>query len=306
MRLLERKKAKRLMDKVREFLSDAGNCPFKFVSAEIISGEEEALFSFITTNYNLGTLSKPTKMAGALELGGASMQVVFKPSSDIQDNEFQFYLDGNRESVYAKSYLRFGIDEAMAITLAILTQRSAGKAEVESPCHNQGFKGNLSIGSGKAHSFVGTGNSSACAAVIRKVMGLDIECLLPACAIFGSYMAPVEGDFFAFAGYFFAANGIGLVGWKDSKALTLDEISDATETYCNKDMQTAMQDSGQPMKYAQNYCFMGNYIHESLSVFGFKESKSRVTFSRKLSGFSLGWPAGAMLYETHLMPLSLT
>merc|ERR1719263_706957 len=59
------------------------------------------------------------------------------------------------------------------------------------------------------------------------------------------------------------------------------------------------------MKYAQNYCFMGNYIYESLSVHGFKDSRSRVTFSRKLSGFNLGWPAGAMLYETHLMPLSL-
>jgi Golgi nucleoside diphosphatase len=199
MRLLERSKADRLMKTVREFLSDAENCPFKFVSAEIISGEQEAVFSYITTNYNLGTLSTPSKTAGALEMGGASMQVVFRPATAIQDNEFQFYMAGERQSVYAKSYLRFGVDDAMKRMLAVLARQSLVplglvKDEVESPCHNPGFNDTLPIASGGSRRFVGTGNSSACAEVLRKVMGLDIECLMPPCAIFGSYMSPVQGD----------------------------------------------------------------------------------------------------------------
>jgi len=305
MRLLERSKADQLMTTVREFLGNPDNCPFKFVSAEVISGEEEAVFSFLTTNYNLGTLSTPKKTAGALEMGGASAQVVFRPSSNVQDHEFQFYLDRQRQSVYAKSYLRFGIDDALARTMSVLVRRSPGKDEVESPCHNKGFKGELKLASGKKHKFVGIGNSSACSEVVQKVMGLDIECLMPPCAIFGSYMPAVEGEFYAFAGFFYAANGLGLLGWKDSKALTSEEIAGATDSYCAKDMQTAQQDSGKPMKYAQNYCFMGSYVAQSLEVFGFKNSKSPVIFARKLAGFNLGWPAGAMLYETHLMPLSL-
>jgi len=294
------------MNTVRDFLSDPENCPFKFVNAEIISGEEEAVFSFITTNYNLGTLSSPSKSAGILEMGGASMQVTFRPSSDIQDHEFQFYLARERQSVYAKSYLRFGVDDALERTLTLLARRSPDKAEVESPCHNPGFKSELRLASGHNHTFVGTGNSSACAEVVQKVMGLDIECLMPPCAIFGSYMPPVQGDFYAFAGFFYAVNGLGLVGWKDSKALTPDEIADATAIFCSKDMQMALRETDvSQRKYAQNYCFMGTYVHQSLLVLGFKDSESSVTFSRKLSGFNLGWPAGAMMYETHLMPLSL-
>lgn len=306
MRLLERQKADRLMDVVRKFLSDADNCPFKFVSAEILSGEEEAIFSYITTNYNLGSLATPDKTAGTLEMGGASMQVVFKPSVDIQDHEFQFYLTGGRQSVYAKSYLRFGVDRALERSIAFLAKQSLGTADVESPCHNRGFKDVLMLPSGVNRSFVGTGNSSACAEVVRKVMGLDIECLLPPCAIFGSYMAPASGDFYAIAGFFYTANGLGLVGWKDTKALTSEDIGEATEKWCAKDLQTAVSESGKPMKYAKLYCFMGTYVQQSLLVYGFsREYESSVIFSRKLGGINLGWPAGAMLYETQLMPLTL-
>jgi len=291
---------------VRDYLSDQENCPFRFVTADIISGEEEALFSFLTTNYNLGTLSSPRKTAGALELGGASLQVIFRPTTNIQENEQVFYLQGDRQSVYAKSYLKFGADQAMARMLTILANRSPEKKEVESPCHNRGFKAEVALASGEKRSVAGTGNTTACTEVIQKVMGLDIECLLPPCAIFGTYMSPVQGNFYAFAGFFYTANGLGLVDWKDTKALTVGAIADATAAYCAKDMKTAQQDAGKPMKYAERYCFMGNYIQQVLIVLGFKDAEdAAVIFSRKLEGSSLGFPAGAMLYETHLMPLSL-
>jgi len=305
MRLMERKKAETVMTVVKKFLSNEDNNPYKFVSAEIISGEEEAIFSYLTTNYNVGSLATPSKTVGAMEIGGASMQVVFKPEDDIQDNEFQFYLNGDRQSVYAKSYLRFGIDEVLKRMMAGLVRRSPDKVDVESPCHNPGLKEEFELDGGKKHSFVGTGNATACAEAVRSVMGLDIECLVSPCAIFGAYMPPVQGNFYAFAGMFYAAHGLGLVGWKDAKVLTPDQIADATASFCPKDLAYAQKESGQPMKYAKTFCFMGTYVHQILLAFGFQDSQASVTFTRKQKGSNLDWATGGMLYESHLMPLSL-
>jgi apyrase len=305
MRLLPTKKAKNVMNAMRDFLANSGNCPFKFVSAEIISGEEEAVYAFLTTNYNLGNLETPSKMAGALEMGGASMQASFKPMTGIQDHEFQFYLEQELFSVYAKSYIRFGINEALTRSMSILAQGSFAEVELASPCHNRGFKQELTLSSGRQQVFVGTGNVSACKQVVRKMMGLDIECLMPPCAIFGSYMPPVSGQFYAFAAFFYTANGLGLVGWNDAKALSPNDLSEATETFCSKDLTTAVRDSGGPMKFVQKYCFMGVYAQQRLLAMGFQQDARSVIFSRKLHGLNLGFPAGAMLYETQLMPLSL-
>jgi hypothetical protein len=305
MRLLPTSKATKLMNIVREFLLDAGNCPFKFADAEIISGEEEAVFTYLTANYNLGTLSSSSKPVGALEMGGASMQVIFRPTADIQDHEFNFYMGEELQSVYAKSYIRFGSNDALARMFQAVAQSSNGFAEVASPCHNRGFKEEVVLPSGRKQIFVGSGNLSACTEVVQRLMGLDIECLMPPCAIFGSYMTPVSGKFYAIASFFYTANGLGLVGWKDSKTLSPNAIAKATASYCEKDLETAQRDSGAPMKFAEKYCFLGTYVHQSLLAFGFAHDDSSITFSRKINGVNLGWPAGAMLYETRLMPLSL-
>jgi hypothetical protein len=185
-------------------------------------------------------------------------------------------------------------------------QSSPGTAEVASPCHNRGFKHEEVLPSGQKRTFVGSGDMPACVEVVRKLMGFDIECLMSPCAIFGSYMTPISGRFFAIASFFYAANGLGLVGWKDSKLLSPNDISKATATYCAKDLATAQRDSGAPMKYAEKYCFMGVYVHQSLLAFGFKpDDDESIIFSRKINGVNMGWPAGAMLYETRLMPLNL-
>ena len=51
-----------------------------------------------------------------------------RPSRNVQDHEFQFYLDRQRQSVYAKSYLRF-------ISLG-LTRASFGRLPTRPPSHD--------------------------------------------------------------------------------------------------------------------------------------------------------------------------
>lgn len=84
------------------------------------SGDEEGSFGWLTANYLLGTFDispgdTPKPSIGALDLGGASTQITFQPSSDILAGYFPIYL-GLKEEVqydlYSHSFLRFGQDQA--------------------------------------------------------------------------------------------------------------------------------------------------------------------------------------------------
>merc|ERR1719486_498712 len=142
---------------------------------------------------------------------------------------------------------------------------------------------------------------------MRWLLGVDVGCLMPPCAMRGAYMPEPQGEFYAFAGFFYAVSGLGLVGWKESKVLAPSEIYQATEEFCSKDLQSAQRDSGLPMKYVKTYCFLGSYVFSSLSAMGFgrEGNDATVRFARQLEQGHLGWPAGAMLYETQVMPLEV-
>jgi len=304
LRILDASQVESLLDAVREQLRNSDKCPFQFVSAEVISGEQEAGLAYISSNYALGSLRSGLKKIGSLEMGGASMQVAFKPAGDIHDHEFHFYLDQHREAIYGKSYVRFGVNAAIDRMFAFLTDRSPTQLEVASPCHIKGFKEMKHV-SARNLTLVGTGNFSECRMVVRKLLGLDVECLMPPCAIFGTYMPKASAQFYAFAGFFYAVNGLGLVAWKESKVVTPAEIAQATRSFCLKDLKEEVRASGRPTEYVQTYCFLGTYVSEILSAFGFALEDTSITYSNKVAGNSLGWPIGAMLYEMKLMPLEL-
>ena len=50
------------------------------MAAETLGGEEEAVFAWISVNENLGQIFKGADGTnGILDMGGASMQIVFNP-----------------------------------------------------------------------------------------------------------------------------------------------------------------------------------------------------------------------------------
>lgn len=52
MRLLPDSEATPILDNVRDFLDNRSNSPFMLGSVSILSGEEEALFGYVSINYN--------------------------------------------------------------------------------------------------------------------------------------------------------------------------------------------------------------------------------------------------------------
>ena len=115
-----------LMTEIRNALFDKRINPFYFQYdfARVISGEEEAAYSWSGTNFLMGTLLPPSvgeggavstnSTFGAVDLGGASSQIsFFLPSQDISEGLYKLQVGSERHwNIYAKSFLQFGYNAA--------------------------------------------------------------------------------------------------------------------------------------------------------------------------------------------------
>ena len=118
-----------LTNGIRKLLSDKTFCPFYFhhSMARVISGEEEAVFSWACMNFLFGNLipeseglgsvtgtGNLTQSYGTLDLGGSSTQIAFYlDSEDIMEGLYKLQIGGQKHwNVYTKSFLEFGINSA--------------------------------------------------------------------------------------------------------------------------------------------------------------------------------------------------
>lgn len=156
----------------------------------MISGEEEGIFGWISANYLNGKLipGRPQNLqgtVGALDLGGASAQITFKPDDpNILQNAFALELGEQvQETLYTHSYLYYGINEALYRTTEVVQQRGgqglAPADTISHPCFLQGSSLNFSaaVTAGLPTRFQGSSNYSACESAVLSLMQLDAPCL---------------------------------------------------------------------------------------------------------------------------------
>lgn len=120
--------------------------PFSYQGSRTLSGQEEGAFGWVTVNYldeRLKQVSASCQVSwsthqcpvcllqgletmGALDLGGASTQITFVPhrsaGSESPNNSIVFRLYGNDYNLYTHSFLCYGKDQALRLTLAQQTQ----------------------------------------------------------------------------------------------------------------------------------------------------------------------------------------
>jgi len=117
----------KIMQEVREFLAQTG---FRFEPqwAQIISGEEEGVYGWLTVNYlvsghtvfadQVSGMARPgyrNHTVGALDLGGASMQSTFRPveNQTILANKFSLDIAGTHNELYTECFWYYGKDTAL-------------------------------------------------------------------------------------------------------------------------------------------------------------------------------------------------
>ena len=334
MRLLSSTVAIDVMQRVRSVFRNRNVCPFRFEDhqASILSGEEEAVFGWITANVatarlhlQRGKIGEGSSFYGILDLGGASTQIALKPKIAPLQHQYSVMLEpAGPIQLYATSYMRFGLNEAVKrhmsnivaledgqhfTSLDLETATSGGKdgnstvlaGVIRDPCRLSGKEDTEeALSDGRTVSVVGASDFSKCLEMTRALLHVDdAECFQAPCAIAGRYMPNAEDSaFVAFGGFYYIAAAIGIVDVNSKtvrKDVTLDEFATKGREFCSKD-SVELDD------LSKNVCFGSAYVYNLLSIgYGLATTApGKIIVSDSIASIDLGWAFGAALYELQL------
>ncbi|BCA94791.1 multidrug DMT transporter permease [Legionella antarctica] len=113
MRLLPASKQKLYYQELQRWFSQQHQ--WRLIDAKTITGNEEALYDWLSVNYHLDTLkSIQNKSVGVMDMGGASVQIVFpiQKNEEINSNsQVELDLYGHHVNLYVHSFLGLGQTE---------------------------------------------------------------------------------------------------------------------------------------------------------------------------------------------------
>ncbi len=113
MRLLPMYRQKKFYDEVQNWFSQQSQ--WNLIAAKTISGNDEALYDWLSVNYHLGTLqTKQNESVGVMDMGGASVQIVFPIQKNTEvspRSQVELDLYGHHYNLYVQSFLGLGQTE---------------------------------------------------------------------------------------------------------------------------------------------------------------------------------------------------
>ncbi|XP_031559277.1 ectonucleoside triphosphate diphosphohydrolase 1-like [Actinia tenebrosa] len=300
MRLLKKYEIDRILDKVDVLLSNKDYSPFKYERgfSKVISGEDEAVYLWVTVNFLKGLFSgESSKSFGTLDMGGASTQNTFKVSRrKPKVPVVSLGITGKNYNVFAHSYLGYGEAEARNTFLKKLVRmkiQSTKKAKDEdqivySPCHNYGFNTSVNV-DGKEYIVRGDFRSTR-----QCQQWLSYFFFCSNCAF--KNQPKLSGEFYCSSLFTYAFQATGVVQQND-QIVTLDNIENKADSYCSKSVYK-LHIKKDFLAYAR--CFHLNYIKVML-VKGYRVNENNFVLRNagKLNGFDLNWSLGAVLMSNN-------
>ncbi|KAF1847210.1 guanosine-diphosphatase [Cucurbitaria berberidis CBS 394.84] len=337
LRKLGEQKSNNTLAAVRNRLETA--YPFPLVSAEkngveVMPGEMEGVYAWITVNYLLGHIGGPDKnpTAAVLDLGGGSTQIIFEPTfpdsprgglpTKLADGDHKYTLNfGSRDfALYQHSYLGYGLMEARNNLHATLvdslyqTNKATGstaylQSPIVNPCIAPGMSREVAVHMPKDHPLGAsvtvnmTGPSTAaptqCRGWAEKTLHKDDECKIAPCAFRGVHQPPFEQTFAREAVYLLSyfydrTQDLGM-----PESFTLRELQDLADRVCQGekawDVFAAVPKALDELKGRPEWCLDLNFQYELLrSGYGMPIDRE-VKIAKKIKNRELGWCLGASL-----------
>lgn len=296
LRILPEDEQKERIGKVRETLNES---QFKFSDeswASVISGEDEGVFGWISTNFATGTLfdalSKPR--TGALDMGGTSIQITFYPKDEvIKEGAYNVVMPGVNYTLYTHSFLGLGINAFIGRIENRVISNATDVEEVYFPCYPSGYskeKENTTL--------KGTGNVTECRDIIRSELNIGAQCNHSTCSLNGTYQPSLDGNdtFYATGSYPYIGSFFGLSDVLESSP---EDLEKETLEYCALTWEEIIgKYPSEDDESLSLYCFEGIYDTVLLTEgYGFNYTQKRIVFSDYVDEIPLGWPLGAMIYE---------
>ncbi|XP_029796359.1 ectonucleoside triphosphate diphosphohydrolase 3 [Suricata suricatta] len=305
--------------------------PFDFRGAQIISGQEEGIYGWITANYLMGNFLERSlwhmwvhphgvETAGALDLGGASTQISFAAGEKAGLNGShvtKVSLYGYVYTLYTHSFQCYGRNEAEKRFLAILLQESPTKTALINPCYPRNyvttFRGDhifdslctadlrpVSQDPDGTVTVRGTGDPALCREKVASLFDFRACHAQEACSFDGVYQPEVKGTFVAFAGFYYTASALNLSGSFPLSAFNSSSWDFCSESWSQLPLLLPRFDE----VYARSYCFSAHYIYHLL-VNGYRfteETWPRIHFQKEVGNSSIAWSLGYMLSLTNQIP----
>ena len=312
MRVIPEETQKAILVEVRRSLAATDfNFTYQEDWARVISGSDEGAYGWVTANYLKGILFRddaPSHVVGALDLGGASLQITFLPAEAPKNNSYRLVLPNNVFNLYTHSFLSYGQD-MIARTLIEHAAEQARDADgnipesVPFPCYLRGYSERVNLtADNKEHAIVGSGNHSLCSAYQLVAMKLDAPCPVEPCSFDGVYQPPLRGEFYAMSGFFYTADFLGFAS--NNKTATPSKFFDGAEKFCATSWEDALKQHPElEPALLKVYCLTSSYVYNLLTKgFGFSANEARIYFTHDIDGSSLNWALGGLIAEASLLP----
>lgn len=287
LRILGAEKSEPILKAVNKLLN---NSPFHQVwEPEIMGGDKEAVYSWVTLNYLAKILGNPKKSLqdtyGTLDLGGGSTQIAFHPTDfKTKQSAPEGYLVSekafnNQIDVYLHSYLGLGLMSARQAVLDSLKSTVEGSDAVNSACFDSKFS--ESWENARVHYQIqGTGLSfnSCYTAVSNMIKNSNIH----------QADEIKTKQFYAFSYYFDRAVEVGLIT-EDGGEIKVEEFKQAAHQICDSSSFSSIHDS----ENKEWLCLDLNIIYSLLvDGFGFEDANVLKLY-KKIDGIETQWSLGA-------------
>ncbi|UJR31782.1 hypothetical protein I4U23_019260 [Adineta vaga] len=319
-----------LLNSTRSYFSTLG---VLFRSPEsqvrIIDGSEEGLSGWISTNILFKQLyenNKPLETHGVIDMGGASTQLSFI-APDATNERYTMNLFDTNYDVYSHSYLCYGQDQLRLIYQGQLVQQANGSYSIDDPCLQAGYNQNLSyatisttacasnrfvaptgITTTSLITFRGTGNATACRALMGSRLNKTTCSSATNCSFDGVYQpTPISTSlkFVGFSAIYSAFNTLApfiplsndTSGNYNLASLNLSQIRTAIETVCNQPWSNVTN----PDRYRPFLCFQTMY-HWTLFEYGFHMTDDNLRnfqIVKTIDSNEIGWTLGYMINQTN-------
>ena len=332
LRLLGPEMSEKILAAVRERLEKV--YPFPVVSderggIEIMKGEDEGVYAWITTNYLLGKIGGPdqTPTAAVFDLGGGSTQIVFEPTFKQApaggmpeklaegDHKYKLNFGGRDFTLYQHSHLGYGLMSAReAIHRSIVEKMHKAHSTTDwisspipnaciAPGMNKTIKVPLSEGHalGESVEVVMTGPAEAlpaqCRALAEGILYKDAECKLAPCSFNGVHQPSLDKTFsredvYIFSYFFDRTQPLGM-----PESFTLRELHDLTAEVCAGESKwgrfSGIEGAMEELMDRPEWCLDLNFMNALLHT-GYEMPIDReVRIAKKIKGNELGWCLGA-------------
>ncbi|CAF4029346.1 unnamed protein product [Rotaria sordida] len=318
-----------LLSSTRSYFSSLG---VRFKAPEnqvrIISGSEEGLSGWVSTNILMGQLlknNKPLETYGVSDMGGASTQFSFI-APDAMHDRFSMNLFNTAYDIYSHSYLCYGTEQLRLIYLGQLVNNANESLIINEPCLQNGFVQNLtyddifstpcarnqyaplpSINKSSIFSFIGSGDSSLCSDLVRERLNQSI-CTLTTCSFDNVYQpVPISPStkFIAISAWYTTFNNLApnislspnKDGNYDFNSVNFNQIQTAIAAICRQPWSDLLQ----PDKYRPFLCFNSMY-HWTLLQHGYSmrdENLKNFHIVKSINSNEIGWTLGYMINQTN-------